>query len=205
VTALKNERPLLSHSPSADGLSPRDRRALSLGAVAVLCILLLAAAIPAVRRWNDREAMIAARRGELARLTGIRANVPMLRTALDARSARAAEFPQRPVSAATAALAAGVLQSVLQRYADESQLSVSELNVAGEPDSTATPLAALPATLIAIGDVFGVADLLSRVQQGNTLLEVREMTVQVNPARRADGGGELLQITLVVRAPFVLE
>jgi type II secretory pathway component PulM len=205
ATAQKNGRHLPLHSPSADGLSPRDRRALTFGAVAVLCVLLLAAAIPAARRWSDRESMIAARRGELARLKGISANVPMLRNALDARSARAAEFSQRPVSAATAALAAGVLQSVLQRYADESQLSVSELNVAGEPDSTATPLAGLPATLIAIGDVFGVADLLSRVQQGNTLLEVRELTVQVNPARRADGGGELLQVTLVVRAPFVLE
>lgn len=120
------------------------------------------------------------------------------------REARAAEFTQRPVTATTAALAAGVLQGVLQRYADESQLSVSELNVSGEPDTTAVPLAALPATLIALGDVYGVADLLDRVEHGSTLLDVREMTVQVNPARRADGGGELLQLTLVVRAPFVL-
>jgi hypothetical protein len=109
------------------------------------------------------------------------------------------------VRASTAALAAGVLQGVLQRYADESQLSVSELNVSGEPDTTAVPLAALPATLIALGDVYGVADLLARVQHGSTLLDVREMTVQVNPARRANGGGELLQLTLVVRAPFVLQ
>lgn len=129
----------------------------------------------------------------------------MLVAAVDARIARAAEYPQRPVSAATAALAAGVLQGELQRYADASQLSVSELNVSGEPDSTAVPLAALPATLIALGDVYGVADLLARVQHGSTLLEVRELTVQVNPARRATGGGELLQLTLVVRAPFVIE
>jgi len=94
---------------------------------------------------------------------------------------------------------------VLQRYADESQLSVSELNVSGEPDSTSVPLAALPATLIALGDVYAVADLLSRVQHGSTLLDVRELTVQVNPARRAAGGGELLQLTLLVRAPFVLQ
>jgi hypothetical protein len=31
------------------------------------------------------------------------------------------------------------------------------------------------------------------------------LTVQVNPSRRADGGGELLQVTMVVRAPFVIE
>lgn len=168
------------------------------------CVLTLWFAIPVVRQWTDREALIGARRGELARLRGVAGAESFLRTAVDARTTRAAEFPQRPVSAGTAALAAGVLQGVLQRYADESQLSVSELNVSGEPDSTAVPLAALPGTLIALGDVYGVADLLSRVQHGSTLMEVRELTVQVNPSRRADGGGELLQVTLVVRAPFVI-
>jgi hypothetical protein len=192
-------------SLSADALTIRDRRALLWGAVAVACVLLLYAAIPFVRQWSDRESLIAARQGELARLRGVKDAEAMLRNAVDARTTRAADFPQRPVTAGTAALAAGVLQGVLQRYADESQLSVSELNVAGEPDSTAVPLAALPATLIALGDVYGVADLLSRVQHGSTLLEVRELTVQVNPARKSTGGGELLQVTLVVRAPFVIE
>ena len=190
---------------SADGISARERRTLAWGAVAATCVLLLAGAIPLVRQWSDREVLIAARRGELARLRGVKEAEPVLVAAVDARIARAAEYPQRPVSAATAALAAGVLQGELQRYADASQLSVSELNVSGEPDSTAVPLAALPATLIALGDVYGVADLLARVQHGSTLLEVRELTVQVNPARRATGGGELLQLTLVVRAPFVIE
>lgn len=205
MTAPQTGRHLPSLLLSADGLSARDRRTLSWGACAVACVVLLALAIPLVRQWGDRESLIAARRGELARLKGVTGAESMLQSAVDARAARAAEYPQRPVAAATAALAAGVLQAVLQRYADESQLSVSELNVSGEPDSTAVPLAALPATLIALGDVFGVADLLARVQNGTTLLEVRELTVQVNPARRADGGGELIQVTLTVRAPFVIE
>ena len=194
-------------SPSlfADGLGARDRRTLTLGAVAVSCVLAISLLIPKAREWADREARITALRDQLGRLQGIERDVPMLQAAVAAREARAAEFPQRPVSAATAALAAGVLQGVLQRYADESQLSVSELNVSGEPDSTSVPLAALPATLIALGDVYGVADLLARVQHGSTLLDVRELTVQVNPARRAAGGGELLQLTMVVRAPFVLQ
>lgn len=176
-----------------------------MGAVAVTCVLALYALIPVVRDWSDREQLIDARRRELATLYGVRRGTPMLLTAVASRGARAAEFPQRPVMAGTAALAAGVLQGVLQRYADESQLSVSELNVAGDPDSTAVPLAALPATMIALGDVHGVADLLARVQYGSMLLDVRELTVQVNPARRAEGGGELLQVTLVLRAPFVIE
>ncbi len=205
MTGLQTGRRLPSPLLFADGLSARDRRTLTWGAGAIACVLLLALAIPVAKRWGDREALIAARRGELARLNGVKGAESMLRNAVDARASRAAEYPQRPVAAATAALAAGVLQGVLQRYADESQLSVSELNVSGEPDSTAVPLAALPATLIALGDVYGVADLLSRVQNGTTLLEVRELTVQINPARRSEGGGELLQVTLTVRAPFVIE
>lgn len=189
---------------SADGWSAGDRRTLRWGAVAVVSVVLLAAALPGARHWIDRESLISARRGELSRVRGLREGEPMLRNALAVREARAAVLPQHPVGASTAALAAGVLQGVLQRYADESELSVSELNVAGEPDSSAVPLAALPATLIALGDVFGVAALLDHVQHGSTLLDIRELTVQVNPARRADGGGELLQVTLVVRAPFVI-
>ena len=189
--------------PSAEGITARDRRTLQLGAVAVACVLLLWVAIPFVRSWSEREALITARRDELARLAGVTAAAPMLRDAVAARSARAQEFAQRPVEASTAALAAGVLQGIVQRYADDSQMSVSELNVSGEPDSASVALAALPATLIALGDVYGVADLIDRVQHGTTLLEIRELTVQVNPSRRADGGGELLQVTMVVRAPFV--
>ncbi len=192
-------------SVSADGLSHRDRRALRWGAVAVACVLLLAAVLPLTRRWMDREALIGARRGELARLRGMGRSEGVLRAAVDARMLRAAEYAQRPVRATTAPLAAGAVQGILQRYADDSQLSVSELNVSGEPDSTAASLAALPATLIALGDIYGVADLLSRIQHGSTLFDVRELTVQVNPSRRADGGGELLQLTLVIRAPFVIE
>jgi type II secretory pathway component PulM len=189
----------------ADGLSARDRRTLVLGAVAVACVLAMAWLIPVARGWAANEARITAMRQQLAQLQGIQRATPMLQAAVATREARAADFPQRPVAASTAALAAGVLQGVLQRYADESQLSVSELNVSGEPDSTSVPLAALPATLIALGDVYAVADLLTRVQHGSTLLDVRELTVQVNPARRTTGGGELLQLTLVVRAPFVLQ
>ena len=190
-------------SRSADGIAARDRRTLQLGAVAVTCVLLLRAAIPFVHGWSERESLIAARRDELARLAGVTAAAPMLREAVSVRTARAEGFAQRPVEAATAALAAGVLQGIMQRDADGSQMSVSELNVSGEPDSAAVTVPALPATLIALGDVFGVADLIDRVQHGSALLEIRELTVQVNPARRADGGGELLQVTLVVRAPFV--
>lgn len=189
----------------ADGLSARERRTLRLGAVAALCIVLAAGAIPGARRWQERETRIALRRTELARWRGIAAADSSLGAQVDARSLRMAGFTQRPLGGPNDALVAAALQSLLQRYADESQLSVTELNVAGAPDTTVSALPMLPATLIALGDIEGVADLLARVQGGETLLDLREFTVQVNPARASAGGGELLQLTMVVGAPRVIE
>jgi hypothetical protein len=192
-------------SPFADALAPRDRRALQWGAAASFAIILLALLLPVARSWRDRESTIAARRGELARLRGIVSSDSLLTAAVDARTMRMTSFTQRPLGAPSEALVSASLQALLQRYAEESQLTVSQLDVAGAPDSATAALPMLPATLVALGDIHGVADLLTRVRGGEAVLDVRELTVQVNPARASSGGGELLQVTLVVHAPFVLE
>ena len=189
----------------ADALTPRDRAALTRGAVASAVIILVAALLPVARAWQSREQRIEARRTELARWRGVAAAESSLAASVDARTMRMAGFTQRPLGAPSEALVTAGLQSQLQRYADESQLTVSELDVAGTPDSVTTALPALPATLVAVGDIHGVADLLARVQGGDVLLELRELTVQVNPARVSRGGGELLQVRMVVGAPYVIE
>jgi hypothetical protein len=192
-------------SSFADGLAERDRRALRWGAWASLAVIVVALGLPTARRFNDREALISTRRAELARWRGIAAAESSLAAAVDARTMRMTSFTQRPLGAPSEALVSAALQSRLQRYADESQLTVSELNVAGQQDTLATTLPVLPATLVALGDIHGVADLLTRLQRGDALLEVRELTLQVNPARAAIGGGELVQVTVQVHAPYVLE
>lgn len=183
----------------------RDRRALRLGAIAAGVVLLVSAALPAARRWGEREALLAARRDELARVRGLVAAVPMLRERVAERTGAVLAWPRRPLRAATGALAAGELQALLQRYAEEAELTVDQLDVTGEADSAAAPLPVVPATLVALGDVHGVADLLAKLRAGPHLVEVRELAVQVNPALKASGGGELLQLTLVVRAPYATE
>ena len=59
----------------------------------------------------------------------------------------------------------------------------------------------MPATVSAIGDVYGVTQLLYLIQHGSRLLEISELTVRPNPALR----GELLQLTVTLRGPFVTE
>lgn len=192
-------------SSFADALAPRDRRALRLGAIAVAVVVAVAIAMPAVLNWRDREALIDARRAELARVQGLVQATPAFRTAIESRSGAMLGYAQRPLRAATGALAAGVLQGELQRLAEESGLTVDQLDVTGDADSVAAPLPAIPATLVALGDVHGVADLLAKLRSGPHLVDVRELAVQVNPALKSSGGGELLQLTLVVRAPWTTD
>lgn len=96
------------------------------------------------------------------------------------------------------ALAASALQTLVQGYADESGLTVRELDVAGAPDSTSAGVDGIPATISAIGDIWGVSGFVSRLQHGTTLIDIREIGVSPNPALR----GELLQLSIVLRAPY---
>ena len=105
----------------------------------------------------------------------------------------------RLLAARSPALAGSALQTLVQGYADESGITVRELNVAGAPDSTASGgTEAIPATVSAIGDIWGVSNFVSRLQHGTTLIDIREIGVSPNPALR----GELLQLSLVLRAPY---
>jgi hypothetical protein len=187
----------------ADGLTARDRRALRLGTIASAAVVVVALAWPASRRAAEREEAIAARTSELARLYGLVDSGEALAPQVAARRDRLAGAAQRPLAAATPDLAAGALQSLLQQYADESQLTVVQLDAAGGADTASANGVALPATLVATGDVYAVADLLSRVELGAVLLDVRELSVQVLPGQRGASGHERLQVTLVVRAPVV--
>jgi hypothetical protein len=57
----------------------------------------------------------------------------------------------------------------------------------------------IPATFSAIGDIYGVTEMLSLIQHGPQLLEISELTVRPNPALR----GELLQLTVTLRAAHI--
>ena len=181
-------------------ITPRERRTIVAGAVVSAVALGVAyGALPFARRWSAREELIAARRGELARLRTLAAHEPALRQALAEREARAAVAPRRVLAARTAALAASTLQTTLRSWAESAPLAVSSLDVSGEPDSAAT--GALPATLTALGDVQAVGAFLEALRRGPLLVEVRELHVRPNNALR----GEPLQLTLTLAAPWVQE
>ena len=164
-----------------------------------MAVLLVYGVMPYARRWSAREELIAMRAEQVTRLRWLTANESSLQKASAERLAQNTGVDRpRLLSGRSPALAASALQTTVQGYADESGITVRELNVAGAPDSTAAGVESIPATVSAIGDIWSIADFVSRLQHGSTLIDIREIGVSPNPALR----GELLQLSLVLRAPY---
>jgi hypothetical protein len=191
-----------SRSVLGRALEPSERRTIT-GAVIVsaAALLIVYAGLPLVRRWTDRESRIAAAEARIVRLRAVAGSEGSLRTALEARREAIASWPQRLLAARTPALAASALQTLIQEYADRSRVTVSRLDVAGSPDSASRSAAAIPATVSALGDIYGMTELLSLLQHGPRLLDVREMSLAPNSALK----GEPLQLTVTLRAPYTTE
>jgi hypothetical protein len=182
-------------------LEPRERRTIAVsGAVLGAAMLFAYGILPFARRWSAREDLIATRAEQVARLRWLVGHEPELRRVAAERLARGGSVERpRLLAGRSPALAASSLQTLVQGYADEAGVTVRELNVAGSPDSVTTGAAeTIPATVSAIGDIWGVSNFVSRIQHGTTLIDIREIGVSPNPALR----GELLQLSLVLRAPY---
>jgi hypothetical protein len=181
-------------------LSARERRTIALGLLVTgLGLFTTYGALPFVRHWRMREDIISTELDRLARLRGLVRHEAQLRQAVRTRAASLESGQQRLLAGRTPALAASALQALLQSYADQSQVTVSRLDVAGAPDTTSGPLPMIPATLSGVGDVYGITDLLSLVQHGALLLEIAELNVRPNPALR----GDLLQVTVLLRGAYL--
>ena len=193
-------RPFQSHSMFGRQVSPREQRTILIGAAVSLFALTLAyGVIPLARRWQAREEVIATKTEQLARLRGLVSGETQLREAVRLRAHTLQSGQQRLLSGRTPALAASALQSQLQGFANQSRVTVSRLDVAGEPETTGGALPMIPATVSAVGDIYGLTEMLSLIQHGPQLLEIVELTVRPNPAL----SGELLQMTVSLRAAYI--
>lgn len=184
---------------SGRAISARERRTIRLGAaVSLVAVVAAWAILPLARHWSAREAVIAAEVDRLARLRGLYAAEATLAAEVEARRRVLEAGPQRLLSGRTPPLAASALQSLLQDFADRSRVTVSRLDVAGSGDAAGDP-ATIPANVSAVGDIYGIMELLSLIQHGPRLLEVTELSIRPNPALR----GELLQFTIGLRGAYV--
>ncbi len=206
------------NSVASNAVQQRERRVVIGGAVVTLAGLLLAwVVVPYARSWMAREAEIRQLRQEVAVASGLVAAAPQLESASALGERALSERARRVFHARSTALAASALQSLLQDAADASHLVVTRLDVAqesaasdgttnGPTNGTTNETAgatSLPATLAAYCDVVGLAALLDQLARAPRVVVVERLTVQQNSALR--GAPDMLQVTLLLRAPVIVE
>jgi hypothetical protein len=189
--------------PSVFGrsLEPRERRTIAIGAtvVAVTAVVTLVL-VPLGRRWSEREALIATTRQHLARVESIVGHEAELTGATRGVESRLDAGGTRLVRATSLPLAAAAVQSMVRDYARASVVTVTRLDAAGEPIASGSSVA-IPATIAAQGDIYGIADFLRRLQHGPWLVEITDFAIAPNPVLR----GNILQVSIGLRAPIAME
>jgi type II secretory pathway component PulM len=182
-------------------LSTRERRTVRAGAaVAAVALLTAFVVLPVARHWSTQRSALGVARDRVQRLQGLIRDSAALAAEATAREETRVRAAVRVIRARTPALAASTLQSLLQELATRSRVSITQLNVAAVGDSAGV-VPTVPASLSAVTDIYGVADFLTRLRQGNTLLDVREIHVSSTSGLR----GDLLQLALTIHAPYLVE
>ena len=178
--------------------------------VSALALLVVLVVLPLRDRWVEREAEIAAKREQLARLRGLVKSERAIRDALAAQRRNRGPLSTRLLTGATPALAASELQLLIQRYANQSRVTLERVDVVGEPKPAEEGLPAIPVQLSGQGDIYGLIDLLYYLQHGEKLLVIDE--IQVTGAQSFAetlgegtplGNTDLLQWSVRLHGPYI--
>ena len=165
-------------SASFRRLSRREQRVVIAGAaVSAAALLVVFALLPIADRWSEREARYAVSRDQLVRLQTLVASQAQLRRALEEQQRVLGVSVGLLATGPTPALAASNLQALVQRYAEESVVQLDRIFVAGEAKPDSQGLMSIPVQLQGQGDVYGLVDFLFRLQHGEKLLVIDDMTI----------------------------
>jgi len=171
--------------------------------VSAAALVIVLGILPFGRRWAAREDAYAASREQWVRLATLAASTDGLRRTLAEQQRAFAADEARLVSGATPALAASSLQGLLQRYADESAVQLDRVDVAGQPRPDRPGLVAIPVQLQGQGDIYGLVDFLYRLERGEKLLVVDDLTLNAGvawmPSAGFAGGSRSQRLTWSVR------
>jgi type II secretory pathway component PulM len=165
-------------SDSFRRLNRREQRVVLGGAaVAATVLLVMFALLPMRDRWTSKESTYAASRDRYARLQTLVASESRLRSALEAQQQAVQASVGLLATGSTPALAASNLQALVQRYAEESVVQLDRIFVAGEAKADSLGLVSIPVQLQGQGDIYGLVDFLFRLQHGEKLLVIDDLTI----------------------------
>jgi len=172
-------------------LSTRDRRALRLGLIVALPVVLWAGAFrPWRRAWTETSDRLATERSLLVREQALLENATTLPDALREAGMQADLARRRMVEAPSAALAEGALTTELERLAADSRVLLDEMKSI-EPPRSAPPAGLQPIRLAMRGqsDLNGFSAFLQRVEEDGMLMRVVELSIQPVMERPGNNNG----------------
>jgi type II secretory pathway component PulM len=165
-------------SDSFRRLNRREQRVLLGGAaIAAAALLVVFAFLPLRDRWSSQDSTYAASRDRYVRLQTLVASESRLRQALEAQQQALRASVGLLATGSTPALAASNLQALVQRYAEESVVQLDRIFVAGEAKADSLGLVSIPVQLQGQGDMYGLVDFLFRLQHGEKLLVIDDLTI----------------------------
>lgn len=179
-------------------VSSREQRTIVWGlAIVVVAVVIMRGVVPFAQQWVAREERLAAVVQRTAQLRALAAQTPQLAQAATIAERELAGAPRRVLHARTSALAASTLQALLQEASDGAGLAVNRVDVSPDGEDAVT------ATLAVVGDIHGLAALLATLERGPRVVRIERLAVTQNTALR--GAPDVLQVTLGVRAPVVID
>jgi len=179
-------------------LSPRDRRALVVCAVAIGTILMVGRGVPALLRWESAaEASAAEIQHEVLRAEIGLVRLPSVLDSLDARGVRLESIGPALFGGESPDAAASALASWLSRVAARSSSELGALYV--ETDSASVGVFAPVAVRgDLVTDVTGLTAFLLEVERGPAMLAVRQLTIEQPEPGLGDGRMERLHVAFKV-------
>ena len=196
----------MSRSPSVSTwfqrLSARERRIIAAGALlSGLALLGSWALLPFARHYQEREAAISAQQSRLVQLRALVHGEPAAKRSLVSLQREHTELRRRLLTGSTPALAASNLQALLQSYADSSRVNLERVDPVAEPGTVAAHgLPTIPVRLSGQGDIYGLIALLERLQHGEKLLAVDELSL--NEISTSAGRHDLLGFSVRLHAVY---
>jgi hypothetical protein len=174
-----------------DALSTRDRRALSIGLIALVPAVLIFGVINPYRATlEETRDRIASERALLERELGLLETGDEMPQALAAAAERADRTAERLIAAPNRVLAEAELTALIESLAGSSRVLLQELR--GVSDTTwSGPSGIIPVRLAVRGesDLQGVAGFLRQIEASPTLVRIVEISVAPVPPAAAPAQG----------------
>jgi hypothetical protein len=182
-------------------LSRREKTVVLGGAlVSAVALVAVYGVLPFAARWMDREAELAVKAEQLARLETLIAQRDAIQQTLVRLRDERGRAGSLLLEGETPAVAASRLLELLNRFAEESRVLLDRVDMAGEVEASGDSLVPIPAQVTARGDIYGLVDLLFYLQHGEKLLVIDDF--RMNAGRAPGTAGQLVTWTIALHGYY---